>query len=102
MSDLRELEVMAGENISRACEALAKAAPAFMVFNGTRVEAAAGDTPETLFRVWQADRAARVAESTVRCRICRADLHGEWWRFCPTCGQDIKPEQRAQLARGGL
>jgi len=58
-----EIEVRAGENIEKACERLAnETAPAFMIFNGTRVESKEGDTAQSLFDQWHAKReATRVA-----------------------------------------
>lgn len=49
---MKEIEVPAGDTIHRACTRLAAAAPAFMVFNDTRVEATPGETPEELCRRW--------------------------------------------------
>ena len=54
---LKEINVPAGDSIDRACERLANAAPAFMVFNDTRVEASQGEPVETLFRRWARQRA---------------------------------------------
>jgi hypothetical protein len=62
---LPEVEVEAGERIDAACRRLSARAPAFMVFNDTRVEAALGDTSESLFRRWTAARSLRHAVHNV-------------------------------------
>lgn len=60
---MKEMIVSSGERIDLACRRLATEAPAFMVFNGTRVEAGAGDTPDDIAKRWsdrrQADEAGR-------------------------------------------
>jgi hypothetical protein len=50
--DLKEMEVAAGQNITRACELLIQQAPAFMIFNGVRVEARGGETRGDLLEAW--------------------------------------------------
>ena len=56
---LKEISVGPGDRIDKACERLAREAPAFMVFNEVRVEAAVGDSAADLQGRWQAgmDRA---------------------------------------------
>jgi hypothetical protein len=48
------MHVDAGRNIGWACEQLARAAPAFMIFNDIRVEAHGGETPSELCEQWNA------------------------------------------------
>jgi len=55
MTEMREIDPGAGEHIDKACEKLVRAAPAFMVFNGVRVEAKVGDTAGDLHARWSED-----------------------------------------------
>lgn len=50
---LKEIDVGVGERIDKACERLAREAPACMVFNDVRVEAAVGDSAGDLQGRWQ-------------------------------------------------
>lgn len=59
---MNEIEVGCGEEIGRACERLARAAPAFMVFNGVRVEAPPGAAAADLHARWSADMDRRRQE----------------------------------------
>lgn len=59
---MKKLPIEPGEHISHACKQLAKAAPAFMVFNDIRVEAAEGESAETLFSRWNAESIRRSEE----------------------------------------
>ena len=63
-----ELHVWAGEYIRNACERLARAAPAFMVFNDVRVEATLGDSSAALFLRWR-DGAERAADRRIGGRV---------------------------------
>jgi hypothetical protein len=47
------MKVYAGEQITRACQKLAAAAPAWMEFNGVRIEARGGETPADLEASWR-------------------------------------------------
>lgn len=49
---MKEIQGLAGEHIEKACAKLAREAPAFMVFNGVRVEAKLGDTAGDLQARW--------------------------------------------------
>jgi hypothetical protein len=49
---MKEIEIWAGERIDLACERLAREAPAFMMFNDTRVEAVPGDTAQAIYDRW--------------------------------------------------
>jgi hypothetical protein len=51
---MKEIESFGGVHITKACERLAREAPAFMVFNGVRVEAKVGDSPDYLHGLWAA------------------------------------------------
>ena len=59
---MKEVQVSPGENIARACERLAAEAPAFMVFNDIRVEAAPGEAASDLCGRWSAEMDRRRAE----------------------------------------
>lgn len=59
---MKEMEAHAGDHIARACERLAKSAPAFMLFNDIRIEAQAGATAGDLVARYQAESARRSAE----------------------------------------
>ena len=39
----------------------------------------------------------RTGQAVVWCRCCNVDLLSAWWKFCPTCGQDIRPAEREAL-----
>ena len=49
---MKEIENLCGVHITAACKRLASEAPAFMVFNGVRVESKVGDTPGDLEAGW--------------------------------------------------
>jgi hypothetical protein len=49
---MKEIYLGAGERIERACDRLAREAPAFMVFNGVRVESRPGETAGDLHARW--------------------------------------------------
>ena len=49
---MREINFGVGEHIERACERLVREAPAFMIFNGVRVESKVGDTADDLHAKW--------------------------------------------------
>jgi len=59
---MKEMHVDAGERIDRACERLAREAPAFMVFNDIRVDARGGESPGDLHGAWLAESDRRRAE----------------------------------------
>ena len=65
---MKEMQVGAGDHIARACERLANEAPAWMEFNGVRVEAQPGDTAGDLHARWSAgmDRAREEHEAKRR------------------------------------
>ena len=52
---MKEIENLCGVHITAACKRLASEAPAFMVFNGVRVESKVGDTPGDLEAGWHAE-----------------------------------------------
>jgi hypothetical protein len=60
---MKEREVRPGARIYRECEELVAYAPAFMVFNGTRVEAHPGDTADAVYGRWLAARYPTQPES---------------------------------------
>ena len=80
--DWKELEVSPGEWIGVAFQRLAKHAPAFMVFNGTRVTALEGDSADALCRKWSELREARREGEAVGCSRPHVDdtLREEWER----------------------
>lgn len=59
---MKKMEVECGDVINNACERLASMAPAFMIFNDTRVEAQPGDTAAKLYDDWYAARTKAQAE----------------------------------------
>jgi hypothetical protein len=58
---MREIHASPGEPVTKAAERLAAAAPAFMEFNGVRVEAMPGATPDELVASWSAKMEAKAA-----------------------------------------
>lgn len=52
---MRKIEAEPGEHIGQACERLAKAAPAFMVFNDVTVVASPGQTAAELHAYWNTE-----------------------------------------------
>ena len=55
---MKEYEPCCGDSIEHACAALVAMAPAFMLFNDTRVEAQPGDTAGDVHARWDAGMAA--------------------------------------------
>lgn len=60
---MKELQVSPGDDITDACKRLAKAAPAFMIFNTIRVEADPGDAPGDLVAQYRSKMDTLQAES---------------------------------------
>lgn len=63
---MKEINLLPGEFIGDATKRLVEAAPAFMVFNGTRVEAQPGDTAGDVYQRWgeAREKAQREYEAT--------------------------------------
>jgi hypothetical protein len=61
---MKEIDLYVGTTVRQACEQLARAAPAFMVFNGARVESAVGDTPGDLQAKWRAEMDRAIEKRT--------------------------------------
>lgn len=68
------MRVDLGETLIEACERLAQAAPAFMIFNELRIEAQPGDTASTLYHRWYSAYFANKAEQQER---SRADIRDD-------------------------
>lgn len=47
---MKEMIVKAGASLQEACQELVRVAPAFMLYNGNRVEAQAGENLDTVER----------------------------------------------------
>lgn len=74
---MTEMEVYAGENITKACQKLAAKAPAWMEFNGVRVEARGGESPGELEAYWRGAMDAAAKESERKRREVEATPEGQ-------------------------
>jgi hypothetical protein len=74
---MKQLEVGAGDHIAKACQKLAKAAPAWMEFNGIRVEALGGESPADLRAMWQRAMNDATAEHDRKRRAFEATPEGQ-------------------------
>ncbi len=74
---MNEMKVYAGENITKACQKLVAAAPAWMEFNGVRVEARGGETPGDLEAAWRRGMDAASAEHDRKRRDFEATPEGQ-------------------------
>jgi hypothetical protein len=75
--DTQEMEVHAGETITKACQRLVAQAPAWMNFNGVRVEARGDETPSDLEAEWRRGMDAASAESERKRRELEATPEGQ-------------------------
>src|SRR5260370_844392 len=96
---MKEVKLMAGCHIDRACAELAAAAPAFMVFNGTRVEAQPGESAADLQRKWSTDYERAAAEYRASPEYKRREAEG-----VARAQRDdaIQVEARAAIDRAGV
>lgn len=109
MTGMNEIQAHPGERIDIACRRLAEAAPAFMVFNGTRVEAEPGDTAEVLCERWsdQRDRASKFCRCPCGYDLAGGIKCGIWtlaniaceYRTCTKC-QATRPYRPARTVPG--
>ncbi len=70
---MKEIEVHAGERIDLALGRLVAEAPAFMVFNDTRVEAAPGETVQTVYERWCSRRPEPKSPTAIAIEKIRED-----------------------------
>lgn len=96
---MNEVKTEWGECISQACERLQRAAPAFMVFNDVRVEAAPGDTAGDLQGRWTAemDRRRREYEASDRYKDDQAEVERR-----SVAAQRVRAESLAVIAASGV
>lgn len=101
VNELEEIDVDAGERIDMAVKKLAAAAPAFMVFNGIRVEALAGEAPAELFAKWsvacEQRAAAQVRKRTDRLEEATSLLRRWIARGFPMGGSDLWDDTKTFL-----
>lgn len=95
---MRQMNVRPGETLAEACKKLANCAPAFMVFNGLRVDAQIGDSAETLYgrynEAWERRHEEHLKTKDVELQIGRryADMLEEIrkaWQF-PTIDKVVE------------
>jgi hypothetical protein len=73
----REIEFRAGEWIGEACARLVEAAPAFMTFNGVRIESKAGTSAADIEAQWRAEMDRQRAEYEASPEYARAQKEAE-------------------------
>lgn len=74
---MKEVEAYAGDHISRACERLAAAAPAFMMFNEVRIEAQPGSAPGDLVAYYHSESEKRAEAYRAKQRAFDATPEGQ-------------------------
>lgn len=74
---MKEIKVFAGDEITKACERLAREAPAFAVFNEVRVEAKPGDSAGVLVARYHAEMDRKRADSERKRREWEATPEGQ-------------------------
>lgn len=91
---MQEMKVYAGDQITKACQKLAAAAPAWMEFNGVRVVANGGETPGDLEASWRRGMDAASAEHERKRREFEATPEGQ--RKLAEAKRAAEEEKRAQ------
>ena len=77
---MRKITAELGEHIGQACERLAKAAPAFMVFNDVTVVASPGQTASDLHAYWNAEMDRKRIEYEASPKYKRDQEEAARWR----------------------